>query len=254
MIVDYNVYIEHFGVKGMQWGVTTVKPGSKDVSLKKGQKVYNISGDKARDISGKVYTAHLKDDVLNYRAAYAKSLVLYRGADSVFTNSFTVNKSIKAAGRDTQVEAFKKLWETDKEGVVKVLALTEADAKVSAAFIKRGLKIDRDDAYTKRYMNKGEKWVEQKGVDQFVMRLGTDNRVIDKKQDAYFKYLSQRGYNAVVDLNDVNNYGSKEPLLIFKGKQTLGNQVAKEFTLDDVKRAEDTYLKKKAYDEYNVDD
>ncbi len=89
MIIDEDIYLEHFGTKGMRWGVRKDKPGSKDVKLRKGEKVYNISAGKARDISGKVYTAHRKEDVLNYRTEYATSLMTYRGADKELVNTLS---------------------------------------------------------------------------------------------------------------------------------------------------------------------
>ncbi len=159
---DVDAFLEHYGVKGMQWGVRNEKPGSKDITVNKGVKVYNISRDKARNATGSIYTAHVKDDVLNYRTTYANGLRGFNGSDKVFTNSFSVNTKIKAAGRDSQVKAFKTLWEKDKPGFAKVLAQTEADDAFSAAVMKKVFKLNREDKYMERYMNKGEKWVEKK--------------------------------------------------------------------------------------------
>ncbi|MBA2727663.1 MAG: hypothetical protein H0U49_05770, partial [Parachlamydiaceae bacterium] len=154
---------------------------------------------------------------------------------------------------DTQVKAFKNLWEKDKEGFSKVLAQTEADAKFSAAIMKKVFKLNREDKYFERYMSRGEKWVEKKGADEFVMRLGVANKAKDPKQKVYFNHLSKQGYNAIVDLNDVKNYGSKEPLLFFRGTTTLGQRKSREFTQADSQKAVDTYRSQKAFDNYILD-
>ncbi len=65
--------------------------------------------------------------------------------------------------------------------------------------------------------------------------------------------MTKRGYNAVVDLNDIKNYGSKEPLLIFNGSKSLSNQKSKEFTIEEADRAVETYYSKMAYKNYNLD-
>ncbi len=252
MIIDEDVYLEHFGVKGQRWGVRKEQPGSKDIVLKKGSKSYNISMNKPRSTAGKVYSAHDKADVLNYRVNYASTLKMYKETNKVFTNTFTVKKDIKVAGRDAQVKAFKNLWEKDKKVFAKVLAQTEADAKFSAAVMKKVFKQDRRDKYFNRYMDKGESWVDKKGADVFTQRLGVRGLKSPAKT-AYFDYMKSRGYSAVVDLNDLKNYGSREPILIFNGNDSLGNRVSKEFTSADVQKATDAYYNQKKFDKYSLD-
>ena len=256
MIISEHDYLEHFGVKGMKWGVRRApKKGSQDVVLKKGEKVFNISAREARNIKGQVYTAHKLKDVLNYRSTYASN----QSYDNVpvFSNAFTVTKGVKAAGRDVQVKAFKEMWDKDPSGMAKSLADVKKDMKFAAAFNARILKLDRDDVYQKRLVKKGERWVKGRGLNDFnaslavtteAVRSNTSkldkNRTIDDTyKKLYFDTLAKRGYNAIVDLNDTRNYGSEEPLLIFKGDKTLKRSgLAVKLTEKDMQKAEEAYL------------
>lgn len=256
MIIDEEVYVEHFGVKGQKWGVRKERISDKDVSLKKGDRVFNISRDTPRATTGQVYTAHTKRDVLNYRTQYAANLMMFNGADKVFSNSFAVTKTVKAAGRNAQVDAFKTLWEKDKSGISKALAETEANATFRAAIMKKVFRQDRTDKYQERYMKKGETWVERKGADIFNQRLGVNAQTKDTAANAYsqayFKFMSSRGYNAVVDLNDVKNYGSELPLLIFKGTSNLGQRRSVKLTEADIDAAATAYDDRIAFEKYEL--
>lgn len=252
---EVEAFLEHFGTRGMKWGVRNdrtgssgqVKKGSADVKLAKGAKVLNVSINKERANKGHIYTAHTKRDVLNYRGDYAQQLVMFNGADKVFSNAFTVKSGINAAGRETQVKAFKKLWETDKDGVARALAESQKDMKFSAAFNARILKLDRENVYHKRIMNKGEKWVQNKGVEEFSASMGAGNK---SGKAIYFKEMEKRGYNAIVDLNDVRVYGSDQPLLIFNGSKSLKKHSSIQLTEKDVRKAQEAYASEKLLSEY----
>lgn len=279
MILDEAVYLEHFGVKGMKWGVRNAKlggdakvnTGDDDIVLDKGTKVYNISARTQRDIKDQVYAAYKTKDVLNYRGAYASDQSV--GLDKqgkltdvpVFSNAFTVPKGINAAGRQAQLATFKAVWDKDPNGMARALAESRKDTKFSAAFNFRILKLDRDNVYHKRIMEKGEKWVTTKGLQEFNMSLAITQKTIDSQtskrdigrkanevvKQKYFKELQKRGYNAVVDLNDIKNYGSETPLLIFKGNNTLKRSgKAIKLTSKDMEKAAEVYLSEKKLKEY----
>lgn len=261
MIITEAAYLEHYGVKGMQWGKRN--PGNKDVGLKKGTKVYNISSRTERDISGQVYTAHKLKDVLNYRANYAAAQTFT--GQPVFSNAFEVTKNVRAAGRKTQVEAFKKIWDEDPSGTARALADVQKDMKFAAAINARVLKLNRDDVYHKRIMNKGDKWLKTKGLQEFNASIAVTTKSISGSKSSvdkgrvineavkqkYFNELKKRGYNAVVDLNDVKNYGSQEPLLIFKGNQNL-KRIGPPITLTEkeIGSAFETYMSQKKLKTY----
>lgn len=247
---DVAAYLSHFGVKGMKWGVRNEPKQGRDITLAKNTKIYNISMNEQRSLDGAVYGAHKKRDVLNYRGTYAGNLLNFRGADKVFSNSFTVKKDVRAAGQIAQLEAFKTLWETDKDGVARALAESQKDMKFSAAFNARILKLDRENVYHQRFMKKGDDWVNGKGFQEFTSSLGAEN---DKSRSLFFSEMSKRGYNAVIDMNDVRNYGSEQPILVFKGSKNLKKDHVVELTETDISKALDAWYSRKILDQYDLD-
>lgn len=249
-------FFAHFGVKGMRWGVQKgdklTKGGRRldeDIVLSKGTKIYNISADKARESSGHVYGAHRPEDIVNYQGDYANELKVFKGASAVFNNSFNAKTEIRAPSQKKEIDAFKDLWEKDKDSVARALAEARKDMNYGAAINARIFKLNRDNVYHKRIMNKGENWVNNKGYQEFSASLGAES---NKSRDIYFKYWSGKGYNAVVDRNDTRVYGSKEPLLIFKGSKTLTNQKHKELSEQDIRLARVLYRNKKQLDKISV--
>lgn len=245
-------FLAHYGVKGMRWGVRKEDAPAAPKVLKKGTTIYNISADKPRDIKGAVYGAHEKRDVVNYRGQYATSLTTFRGAKSAFSNDFVVKKDIKVATERDQIEAFKELWNKDRDGVARALAESQKDMKIGAAIMARGFKKDRTEVYFQRISKKGERWVNKKGAIELTRALGAET---DKPRDLVFKALQKRGFDALVDLNDVKNYGSKDPILVFKGSTTLKRKgVPVELTAKDIEAANNAYLYRKLLDKYNIEE
>jgi hypothetical protein len=246
-----EAFIEHHGVKGMQWGVRKDDNKSGDFVVGKENPLYNISADKPRDSKGQVYAAFTKKDVLNYRAAYTWQLKAFKGASKVFSNSFDLKSDLKVAGQKTQLEAFKKLWETDKDGISKALAASQVDISISAAIVNRLFHIDRTKAYEKKFQQASEKYMLDKGFKQFQASLGTPGNNIKKP---YYALLAKRGYSALLDLNDLKAMGSEKPVLIFKGKDVLRNKKSLELTESDYKLAMDTYYSKDTLASYDIHD
>jgi hypothetical protein len=243
--------LQHHGVKGMKWGVRKADETNGDFVVGKQNPLYNISADKPRDAKGQVYAAFTKKDVLNYRAAYTWQLKAFKGASKVFSNSFDLKGDLKVAGEKSQLDAFKKLWETDKDGVAKALAASQVDISISAAIVNRLFHIDRTKAYEKKFQTATEKYMLDKGFTQFQASLGAPGNNIKKP---YYALLAKRGYSALLDLNDLKAMDSEKPVLIFKGKDVLRNKNSLELTESDYKLAMDTYYSKDTLASYNVHD
>lgn len=242
----------HYGVKGMHWGVRKEQgtpAGELDVTLKKGLRVYNVSGEKPRELSGYIFGAHEKRDVVNYRGDFA----WMRGAQfgSVFSNAFEVKRDIKVAGRKTQIDVFEKLWNNDPKGVANAIAQTKQDTAVGAAIMRHVFKKDRTDVYEARIMAKGENWVKTKGFQDFNQALGSsEGRRI---ADMYQTELGKRGYSALVDLNDVKVYGSTEPIIYLNAPKNLKSKGSVPLSEADVNKAMDAYRSKEKLDAYTDD-
>lgn len=241
MVIDESAYLAHYGVKGMRWGVR------KDISLTPGTKVYNISTNKPRNPEGHVYTSHTKKDVLAYRGGYASS-IKNRGAEATFSNAFTVTSEVKAAGRKAQVEAFKKLWDSDKEGMAKALTVMERDIQVMAGISAKTFTPERMTAREKDMMSKGDRWVKTRGAHEFNRSL----TMYEANRNVYFKEMQQRGYNAVVDLNDASKSGlhTQKPLIVFNGSTALGGRQSVKLTPDDIERATIAYRTNRSVRKY----
>lgn len=241
----------HFGVKGMKWGVRKANDKHGDFVVGKENPIYNISSNRPRDASGQVYAAFTKNDVINYRSMYVHQLASFVGASKIFSNAFDLKGDLKVAGQKAQVEAFKKLWEKDKEGIAKTLAESQVDISLVAAIINRGLKIDRTKAYQKRFMEASEDYMMRKGYKKFQRALTLDN---NNFKTPYYSLLAKRGYSALLDMNDVRSFGGEKPILIFKGKDHLKNKDTVELTDSDLQLAMDTYWDPKKLDKYDIGD
>lgn len=241
--------LAHHGVKGMKWGVRKADEKNGDFIVSKQNPLYNISAEKPRDAKGQVYAAFTKDDVINYRAMYTHQLKVFKGASKVFSNSFDLKSDLKVAGEKAQHEAFKKLWEKDKDGMAKALAASQVDIKISAAIVNRLFHIDRTNAYEKKFREASEKYMLDQGFKQFQASLGVPGNNI---KTPYYSLLAKRGYSALLDLNDLKAMGSEKPVLIFKGKDVLRNKNSLELTESDFRLAMDTYYSKDALMKYDV--
>lgn len=248
-LISVEDVLEHHGVKGMKWGVRKDDGSGGDFVVGKENPLYNISADKPRDAKGQVYAAFTKKDVLNYRAAYTWQLKAFKGADKVFSNSFDLKSDLKVAGEKSQLDAFKKLWETDKDGISKALAASQVDISISAAIVNRVFHIDRTKAYEKKFQQASEKYMLDKGFKQFQSSLGVPGNNYKKP---YYSLLAKRGYSALLDINDLKAMGSEKPVLIFKGKDVLRNKKSLELSETDYKLAMDTYYSKDTYNDYDI--
>jgi hypothetical protein len=251
MLTAEEFVLSHHGVKGMKWGVRKADETSGDFVVGKQNPLYNISADKPRAANGQVYAAFTKKDVLNYRAAYTWQLKTFKGASKVFSNSFDLKSNLKVAGEKSQLDAFKKLWETDKDGISKALAASQVDISISAAIVNRLFHIDRTKAYEKKFQQASEKYMLDKGFKQFQSSLGVPGNNYKKP---YYSLLAKRGYSALLDINDLKAMGSEKPVLIFKGKDVLKNKKSLELTESDYKLAMDTYYSKDTLASYDIHD
>jgi len=251
-VSDVEDILGHHGVKGMHWGVRKEDTKGGDFVVGKTNPIYNISAGGPRDTSGHVYAAFTKNDVINYRSMYVAQAKAFTGASKIFSNAFELKSDLKVAGEKAQVAAFKKLWESDKEGISKALAESQVDISFVAAIINRGLKIDRTKAYQKKFMDASEEYMLTKGYKQFQSALTLP--ATTNFRTPYYSLLAKRGYSALLDLNDVKAFGGEKPILIFKGKDTLRNRDTVELTDKDVDLAMDTYFDKSKLNKYDIAD
>ncbi len=223
IVIDDEVYLEHFGKKGMRWGVrkdriASSKHYDKDfvhktdvyrILAKSGSRsLKDISYVSTNDIDNKRYI-HILNNTISARlfkdSRYEKQLVL--GS----------NKPLKAPSlKKTEVE-IKNLY--DSNPIVK-------------KFVKDN----------ELYFGKNPN---AKQLSQIINTALVDNNVLFdgsvRMRQEVKKHFQSRGYNSLLDQNDIKEGLAKTPLIVFDPEKTL--RVVSKSKIDDVikKSAKKTY-------------
>lgn len=213
----------HFGVKGMKWGVirkrNTSSTGNKDETnpkkkLSTGQKVaiavgttaviaagvyfankyrsmnadavikkgkeFQHMGRLSEDLSKPFYASHLKSD----NRAYAKNN--FFGSSWTTQKTMVSNKDLKIAGKKVTLDTFSDWVNTSPVAKEKFAGLdTSKKNNVKSAYYKFNKNLSSPDMRDKTMFND------------------------------FYSRLSDRGYDAIRDMNDQVNSGIKSPILVF---------------------------------------
>lgn len=245
--------LKHVGVKGMKWGVHKKYYKSymdSDRVLKKGFNIYNVSSGKKRDIreNTPMYGSHTENDRNAYGGQYAKNINWY--GQKAYGNQFLLTKDVKIPSQKKTVDVFMELYKKDPVGMSNSIgkAYSELD------YFHRVAKIRDYNAkrISKKLQKKGEEWVRNKGYLMF-----NQSMMAPKESEARTKYydlLMKKGYKAISDVNDVQNYGSDDPIIFINPKKTLKNVKSKELTLDEIEIANARYEYSEATKEKGIID
>lgn len=237
----------HWGIKGMRWGVRRYQ--NKDGSLTPaGKKRYEIEDRPARDYdktviskgstvqrvsknatendTGRTYISFKKLDNLNYEAMAGEDVLYWtanydpdRVNDSRYTNNgfkikLKVTDDIIAPSYNESIDAF-----------VKSVANVPLDELTTRVF---GTKDDKRSPYAVQQFKKNtELFVNdmqhittdecrKRAYDAYSKTLMTSK----ENQKAFFDELEKRGYNAVIDQNDIKN-GFDSPVIVFERSNNL---------------------------------
>lgn len=235
IIVNGELY--HYGVKGMKWGVRKEryrKSYDSDIVLKRGGTVQNISGGKPRDLdkSDVVYGAHTKKDRLRYKGMYAEQLKNWDGVKKVYKNDFVVTKDIRIPSQKKAVELFVEAFQSNPKAMARSIAKAQADMSFWHGFMG----VNVESKYTRKFSKAGKDWLETKGYKLFNESLV--NTRYAGARNTYFETLKKHGYDAILDINDINNgYKTEQPVIIFNPSQRLKNVNPVEITQAEIDRA-----------------
>lgn len=239
--MDRNDYLQHYGVKGMKWGVRKKYYKSymdNDRTLKKGFKVQNISADKPRDISknNPTYTSHTTHDNNAYAGQYAYNMALM--GRKPYKNSLEVIKDVKIPSQKKAVETFMEMYNKDPEGVSKSIGKAYAELDWFNGISKiRNYNAQR---ISKKFSKKGSDWVESKGYLLFNQSMMATKETAAR--DKYYDILRKKGYGAISDINDVQTgYGADDPIIFINSKGTLKNVESRKLTFDEIEIASARY-------------
>lgn len=214
-------YLIHYGVKGMKWGVRKkyyTKSMSSDRTLKRGTEYQNVSRNKARDLSNNapVYTSHLESDNNAYAGRYANGMKFL--GDTPYNNTLVLNKDIKMPSQEKAAALFMEMYRKDPKGVSDSIGRAYADLDYLHGITKfRDWNANR---ISKKLQTKGEDWVMHKGYFTFNQTLMSNNTY--KARSEYFNSLTKNGYDALLDVNDVQTgYGTKDPIIFINPKSNM---------------------------------
>ena len=214
-------YLIHYGVKGMRWGVRKkyyTNSMSSDRTLKRGTEYQNVSRNKARDLSNNapVYTSHLESDNNAYAGRYADGMRFL--GDTPYNNTLVLNKDIKMPSQEKAAKVFLDMYNKDPKGVSDSIGMAYADLD-----FLHGISKYRDwnaNRISKKFQTKGEDWVLHKGYLTFNQTLMSDRKYTARIE--YFNSLTKHGYDALLDINDIQTgYGTKDPIIFINPKSSM---------------------------------
>ena len=219
--------IVHFGIKGMKWGIRRYQneDGSltslgrqrlygKDVVVRKGTKIQRISTSKedTHDNSRKhAYGSYTRKDKKRYEKDFGQQLVkgnvFDQGkADKVYKITYKANKDLVSPSKNQRIAIRKQLQD---------------DPKTKKA-VEKGML----DAFKENWPDLNEYMTDKEAINY----IGTMSETTQQQyfglavykskpvRDAYFKELSKRSYNAVVDDVDSAYYAESALIVIDRYK------------------------------------
>ena len=238
---NYSNELYHYGVKGMKWGVRKKYYKSymdRDRIIKRGTSIQNISKNEARDLNrnSPVYGAYTKHDRNAYQGNYA-SMIKMMG-DKAIKNDLALIKDVKIPSQKKAVETFMELYKKDPKGIAE--SIGKAHSELTAFNGVDKIRNWKAKQIANKFAKKGENWVKEKGYLLFNQSMMSTEE--DRARTEYYKLLSKKGYDAISDINDVqNSYRSDDPIIFINPKSTLKTLKTRELDMTDIEIANARY-------------
>lgn len=220
--------LQHFGVKGMKWGVRRQKDiiNSKDRTIKKGTTIQNITSREFKNNNRHLYAAYTSYD----KTAYADLMGNFMYNEKGYKNEFVVKKDINIPSDKKLIENFIALAKSNPKQVSKDMSNAYNDLHVFSTksaknFERKISKINSSESL------RGEKLAKQ------YISLMVSNKAA-KSRAEFFGGLIKQGFNGMSDINDRDSIGggTQDPLIIFNPSKVLGDVKSVKLTKEDLDR------------------
>lgn len=208
-----------------------------DKIIKAGTTIQNISSAKDSGLRDAFYSSNNKMDNLKYKGLYG-SVVNGEGAGTVQKN-VGIMTNIKRASPKNAQKILADIIKKDPEFAKSFNTYLKEDiasGKLSADYTRLGK--TAESGLLKGKLNK-------QGYEVFNAALVDHSPEMQKLSDRYFKELSEKGYNAIKDVNDskYSGYNTKNPMIVFNAKEKIKLLSVDDIPSEDIKKASDKITK-----------
>lgn len=228
------LYLSHYGIKGMKWGVRHDRKTG-DINIKKGTHFGRLTVYDESSAKGHAYVNYRKDDIKKYRGFFGANLRRIHKGKDVKELDLIAKTNMKAPSRKVREKTFIEIHKKDPLISKELAKYHKSDwhyfTPLPTSF------------YAKYYSNLKNDKRYQKAYTTFVRSIGANVYIRDK----YFKSLSKKGYNFVTDDLDAGKFG-KEPAIIFDRNKSLkynGERIVSKKEIKDTWKKYGTFEKKR---------
>ena len=217
--IVHSDHLEHFGVKGMKWGVRkdrkskrakqgVPEPYTKDRVLKKGTTYQNISDRKLTDLNsnrGRIFASYtMRDNIL-----YGDIMGNFQYSEKAYRNTIRVKKDIKIASDQHTVDGILEFARSNPKKFATDMAKARRSVKILPSLRRAG-------HYEKKLSKITDS--ESQSAHKLAREFITNVTMSKKTQDSAVKFygsMVKKGYGAIPDFNDRYNFvKAADPLVI----------------------------------------
>lgn len=201
-----------------------------DKIIKSGATLQQVSSDSNHGVRDAFYSAKNGLDKSKYKGLYGGHLKAQNG--QAFKKDIKVLTDIKQASPKNAHKVLDDLFKNDKEfaqGVKDYMMYDNIDNTLGAKYSSKVLR-------SRKLLNEGK--VNKDTYEVFNAALVDHSPGMQKLTDRYFKALSDKGYNAIKDVNDskYSGYKTLNPIIAFNSKGKVDVVDVKELTQKEISK------------------